>query len=136
MEQEIETRDIGLPPRRSSFCQLLLVDDIGIAAHNLGEKESEEESCDTASEEDPKHVRRANVVGERVEYERGDDSTTLAARGGHSMCECAEPSRENFSWVEIGGRICAKVEEELEESKVDDEGGVTEFVESTSEDSD
>ena len=82
----------------------------------------------------PEHGGRADVLGQAVERERGDDRAGLAARGGHAVCGRAEAGGEDLGGVAVGGRVGAEVEEELEEGEADDEACGWEGVEGAGED--
>ena len=49
----------------------------------------------------PEDVRRANLVRERVERERGDNGAGLAGRGGEAVCGRLELRREHFGGVAV-----------------------------------
>ena len=49
----------------------------------------------------PEHGGRADVLGQAVERERGDDRAGLAARGGHAVCGRAEARREDLGGVAV-----------------------------------
>ena len=49
----------------------------------------------------PEHGGRADVLGQAVERERGDDRAGLAARGGHAVCGRAEACREDLRGVAV-----------------------------------
>ena len=49
----------------------------------------------------PEHGGRADVLGQAVERERGDDRAGLAARGGHAVCGRAEARREDLCGVAL-----------------------------------
>ena len=49
----------------------------------------------------PEHGGRADVLGQAVERERGDDRAGLAARGGHAVCGRAEARGEDLRGVAV-----------------------------------
>ena len=84
---------------------------------------------DAAAEEDPKYGGRADLLRECVESEGRDDRASLAARGGDTVRERAKAGWEDLCGVAVRRRICAEVEEELQERETHDERNLRECVE-------